>query len=89
MSKYYAEQGYHTPAFNYVDQGLIRYPLSESLSQLATRIARCHTMPSFDKRQLHDSIYVFKGTKSKRCIGCYHINDGKLVLQRRISSACG
>tara|TARA_R100001460_G_scaffold1284_5_gene4946 strand:+ start:270 stop:560 length:291 start_codon:yes stop_codon:yes gene_type:complete len=84
MSKYYAEQGYITPAFNYRDRGTIRYPVSDSLAQLGKRIAACHQMPSFEKRKLHDQIYVFKGTKSKRCIGEYHINDGKLVLQRRM-----
>ena len=85
MSKYYAEQGYITPAFNYRDRGTIVYPISDSLAQLGKRIAACHQMPSFEKRKLNDQIYVFKGTKSKlRCIGEYHINDGKLVLQRRM-----
>jgi|TARA_B100000900_G_C20531202_1_gene696400 hypothetical protein len=84
MSKYYAEQGYITPAFNYRDRGTIRYPVSDSLAQLGKRIAACHQMPSFDKRRLDDQIYVFKGSKSKRCIGEYRINDGKLVLQRRM-----
>lgn len=86
MSKYYAEQGYITPAFNYRDRGTIRYPISDSLAQLGKRIAACHQMPSFEKRKLHDQIYVFKGTKSNRCIGRYTINEGKLVLQHRMNN---
>ncbi len=85
MSKYYAEQGFITLAANHRSRGTIRYPISDSLAQLGKRIAACHQMPSFDKKQLHDQIYVFKGTRRKRCIGRYTINEGKLVLQRRMN----
>ncbi len=85
MSKYYAEQGFIALAANHCSHGTITYPISDSLAQLGKRIAACHQMPSFDKRRLHEQIYVFKGSKSKRCIGEYRINDGKLVLQRRMN----
>ena len=86
MSKYYAEQGFITLAATHRSRGTIRYPISDSLAQLGKRIAACHQMPSFDKKQLHDAIYVFKGTKSNRCIGRYTINEGKLVLQHRMNN---
>ena len=62
--------------------GTITYPDSDTLAQLAKRITMAHTLPSMDKRHLHQSIYVRRG---KRTIGMYHLIDNKLKLQRKMN----
>ena len=81
MAKYKATQGYTHIAATYSGGGEIIYPDSDTLAVLAKRITMAHTLPSMDKRRLHQNIYVRKG---KRPFGMYHLIDGKLKLQRKM-----
>ena len=81
MAKYSATQGFTHIAATYSGGGEITYPDSDTLAQLAKRITVTHTLPSMDKRRLHQNIYVRRG---KRTIGMYHLSDGKLKLQRKM-----
>ena len=81
MAKYSATQGFTHIAATYSGGGEITYPDSDTLAQLAKRITVTHTLPSMDKRRLHQNIYVRRG---KRTIGMYHLSHGKLKLQRKM-----
>jgi hypothetical protein len=82
MAKYSATQDYTHIAASYGGGGVITYPDSDTLAVLAKRITMAHTLPSMDKRRLHEPIYVRRG---KRTIGMYHLIDGKLKLQRKMN----
>ena len=81
MAKYSATQGFTHIAATYSGGGEIIYPDSNTLAELAKRITVAHTLPSMDKRRLHQNIYVRRG---KRTVGMYHLIDNKLKLQRKM-----
>jgi len=81
MPRYTASQNFNkeSPMGGYVlETGVIVYPVSNSLRELADRIERCHNMRSSRDRVFNPEISVSVGLRNPRPLGDYEMHEGRL-----------
>ena len=81
MPRYQASQNFdiETPMGSCViHTGVMVYPVSNSLRELAERIERCHNMRSSRDHVFEPEISVSVGLRNPRPLGDYEMHEGRL-----------